>query len=1110
MSKPSPLATSLAVALLLALCATQAEPAPAGAPAQDASPAAVCSLAVAHLRCEHLVEPTGVGERVPRLDWRLLATDAVRRGLSQSAYRVLAASDAATLARDEGDLWDSGRVASDATTDVAWAGRALRSGQSVFWKVRVWDERGTASDWSPVAHFGVGLLEPSDWRARWIGFDAPRAEAERDLPSLAGARWIWLAGEDALDASTDPRRFRKVVSLAGGAEIEQAELVVTADDQWRVFLDGVALGGSPDEVDAWKHPSVFDVTTRLGPGTHVLGVEARNAHRGPAGLLARLVVRTTDGSRRVFATDAGWLASADAHADWGTPSSFEEDGWSSAAEVGEVGCAPWGPLRAGGPLLPPPRLLRHDVTLATDVARATLYATALGLLEVEIDGARVGDDALSPGWTDYTRRVNVRAYDVTANLARGEHALGVILADGWHSGYVGYAGERDLYGERTRARVQLEVEYVDGTRDVFASDADWRASTGPLRSSDLLMGEVYDARRELDGWSSPGFDDSGWAPVDVDGVPSGVELDMHPGPPIRVWAEVAPKTVTQVDDDRFVVDFGQNLAGVVRLSLRGARGQRVVLRHGERLSDDGSLYTTNLRSARATDEYVCRGHGLETFTPRFTFHGFQYVEVTGLGRAPDAGTLTALALSSDTPLAGRFACSDPMLDTLVRNTLWTQRSNFLDVPTDCPQRDERLGWTGDAQTFIRTATYLTDSQAFYAKWLVDLMDAQRADGQFPMVAPLAVAGDDGGPAWADAGVICPLGVWDAYGDRRVLARCYPAMKRFVDFSLGRTVELLPPAQFHCFGDWVALGADTPHTVIFEAYLARSTQLLADAAAALGRDDDARRYAQVASDVRAAFRRAYVDDDARVAGDTQCAYVLALAFDLLEPQQRARAAEHLVERVAERDWHLSTGFVGTKDLLPALSKIGRDDVAWTLLEQRSYPSWGFTIANGATSIWERWDGWTPERGFQDPGMNSFAHYAFGAVTQWMFERAGGIRPLAAGFSEVEVAPVPGGDVTWVDCAYDSIRGTIASRWRLLDDGARLELEVDVPPNVRARIRVPTRAPTSITEGKRSAADAPGLAQVASDADGVVFAVGSGMYRFACDAPIVRRLDEHAPR
>jgi len=571
-------------------------------------------------------------------------------------------------------------------------------------------------------------------------------------------------------------------------------------------------------------------------------------------------------------------------------------------------------------------------------------------------------------------------------------------------------------------------------------------------------------------------------------------VQAHPAPPVRAIEDFKARTITEPKPGVFVLDLGQNFAGVPRLKVSGKPGQKITLRFAERLNPDGTIYTANLRSARSTDTYICRGKGTEVWQPRFTFHGFQYIEVTGLTGKPSRDTVVGVALSTDTPVVGTFTCSDPMLNQLVNNIYWTQRANFIDIPTDCPQRDERMGWTGDAQVYIRTATLNTDVEAFFTKWLVDLEDGQRADGQFPCVAPCVVAGDDGGPAWADAGVICPWTTYEVYGDRRALERHYDAMKRFIEFCRQRsTPDLLPPANFHCFGDWLSIRADTPKEVIYTAYFAYSTKLTARAAEALGNTEDANKYNALFERIRAAFNQAYVSADGRINGNTQSGYVLALAFDLVQGDQAKLAAKYLVEDIEKCNWHLSTGFIGTKSLMLVLSEIGRPDVAYRLLHNETFPSWGFSIKHGATSIWERWDGWTPEKGFQDPGMNSFAHYSFGAVYQWMVENIGGIGSAALSYKEILMAPQPDPQLKSAAVAYRSIRGLIATDWQKKD--GQLLFNVTIPANTTAQVALPAKSVEDVTESGRPITQAPGVQFLRQEGPNAVLSIGSGRYAFA---------------
>ncbi len=1057
--------------------------------AQIVAPTQELSLSPINLRVESRTDPMGIDATAPRLSWNVGSS---QRGQKQTAYQILVSSDGARLMKDEADLWDTGKVESGETTGVAYAGKPLKSRDRCFWKVKVWDRDGKPSTWSDPAAWTMGLLAAGDWKADWIGFDKHRSEVASTEADFGAARWIWHAADQGADKPKGHRLFVAEIDVPADSPVEEAVLLSVADDGHKFTINGtqVAAGTS------FKVPVQTDVAGRLKSGVNTLRVEVENGGPSPAGLLARLSIKLKDGRAIERVTDGSWKSIGDPGANWHNRE-IDLAPLPAAEVVANYGDGPWGKLRITGLALPRPSYLRTTFDVDKPVARATVYTTALGIHDVHLNGARVSDDYFNPGWTDYTRRVYYRTYDVTNLVRPGKNAIGAILADGWYSGYVGFGKLRDHYGKKPRIKTQLVVDYQDGTSAVVATGPGWKGSTGAILEADFLMGETFDARLEEADWCLPTFKDDGWEPV-VAGGELAPAVQAHPGPPVTSFIELQPRTFSEPTDGVYVLDYGQNFAGVPRLRLRGEPGQKIVLRFAERLNPDGSIYTTNLREARCVDTYICKGADEEVWSPRFTFHGYQYLEITGLKTPPLNSTVVGLALSSATPVAGAFQCSEPMLNQLASNIYWTQRANFIDIPTDCPQRDERLGWTGDAQVYVRTATLNCDVQAFFNKWLVDLTDGQRADGQFPMVAPVKVAGDDGGPAWAEAGVVCPWTIYQVYNDKDVLARQYPSMTRYVDFLVNRsTPDLLPPEKYHCFGDWLSIGADTPKDVIYSAYFALAARLTSRAAAVLGKDEDAKKYADVYEKVKASFNKAYVGDDGVIRGDTQACYVLALANDLVDGDKAAKAAELLVKRIEDKDWHLSTGFIGTKDLMLVLSKIGRQDVAYRLLFNDTFPSWGFSIKQGATSIWERWDGWTPEKGFQDPGMNSFAHYSFGAVYQWMVENIGGITSDGPAYKRIIVAPRPGERLSHASVSYKSVQGDIISSWVKAD--GRLTLDVTIPANTTAAVVLPSVDLAAITEGGRPLDQAEGVKVEKTEAGKTYLAVGSGQYSFSSPIP-----------
>jgi alpha-L-rhamnosidase len=888
-------------------------------------------VAVSALRTEYDANPLGIDARRPRLSWRL---ESARRGERQTAYRILAASSEAALRADRGDVWDSGKVASDQSVHVSYAGRALRSRERVFWKVRAWDRDGRPSAWSEAARFEMGLLERADWSAQWI-------------------------------------------ALPGGAP---------------------AVRPSPV----------------------------------PAGQLASL------------------------------------------------------------PSLPSPHL-RKTFELAKPVRRARVYATARGLYDLYLNGARVGDDYFRPGWTDYRKRIQYQVYDVTGRLLRGRNAVGVRLGEGWYRGHLGM-WQNGQYGETLQALLQLEVEHDDGSTTRVVTDGSWLGRTGGVKSSDLLMGEHYDARQAPGAWDAAAYDASGWSGV------AATPLDATPlvaqiGPSVRRLEELRPKSVSQRGSGAFVFDLGQNLVGWARLRVEGPAGTTVTLRFAEILNPDGSIYTTNLRRAKATDSYTLAGTGVETWEPSFTFHGFRYVEVAGYPGTPGPEAITGIALSSAWPEAGRFESSHPLVNQLQKNIVWGLRGNFLEVPTDCPQRDERLGWMGDIQVFAPTALYNVHASRFLEKWMWDVVDAQKPEGSFADFSPRVTQWTgDGAPAWADAGVIVPWTMYVHTGDTRVLETHWDAMARYVDFIHSENIDLLWTRRTgNNYGDWLNIHADTPREVLATAYFANSAALVAKSARVLGKPQAAEKYEQLAREIRAAFQKAYVRGEGlgfRVRGDTQTGYLLALRFGLLDPKQAPWAVERLGDDIVfARKNHLSTGFLGVGMIAPVLSDHGKSELAYTLLMNDTFPSWGFSIRQGATTIWERWDGWTPEKGFQDAGMNSFNHYALGSVGEWLYSTVAGIAPdpERPGFKHVLMAPRPGGGLSAASASHETPYGILESAWT--QDGDRFDWTVTLPANTSATVRVPAKPEQTVSEGGQPASIAR------RDKDAATVEIGSGSYRFS---------------
>jgi alpha-L-rhamnosidase len=693
------------------------------------------------------------------------------------------------------------------------------------------------------------------------------------------------------------------------------------------------------------------------------------------------------------------------------------------------------------------------------------------LYEMEINGRRIGNQRLAPGWTDYRRRVAFQTYDVTRSLRKGDNVVGAILGDGWYSGHVAER-DRGQYGDRPHLLLRLEIVLADGSECVIETDDSWRTSTGPILENDLLMGESYDARRELTGWSESAFDDSDWRAVQCSQHPD-ILVEPILAPPVRSHEVLTGKEISRESAHdpiaRRIFDLGQNIAGCVRLKVRGPAGTNLRIRHGEILDASGGLYIENLRSARATDNYTLKGDAAgETFEPRFTFHGFRYFEITWLdAKARQVEILKAegVVLHSDTPRTGWFACSHPLLNQLASNILWGQKGNFIEVPTDCPQRDERVGWTGDAQVFIRTAAFFMNVQSFFRKWLRDLRDSQSANGVIPPFAPNthSFGGiEDGGAAWADAICICPWTLYRCYGDLEVLRENYDAMVRYMRYLAENKVKDHIRAHpekdpWGGFGDWLALEGDdvyggTRKDLIGTAFYANNARIIAEAATVIGKDRESKHWQALHRSIVSAFQRRFLTEEGLLVNETQTACVLALHFDLLPKNRCNQVAAVLARKIKQRGNHLATGFVGTPYLLHVLERFGYLDLAYELLEQRAYPSWLYPITQGATTIWERWDGWTREKGFQDKGMNSFNHYAYGAVGDWMVSTVAGLEIAEPGYKKILFKPRPGGTLTSASARLLTGHGEASIAWELSEHTLRLALTV--PAGSTAELSLPS--------------------------------------------------------
>ena len=886
------------------------------------------------LCCEYRNNPQGLDETQPRLSWLLDADDA--RDVKQTAYQLLVASSAALLRDDTGDLWDSGKVASEQSIQVTYAGKPLASRQACFWKVRVYDQDGKASPWSAPATWTMGLLQPGDWQCRWIGKD----ETPKDTR---------LESED----------------------------------------------------------------------------------------------------RRL-----------------------------------------------------PARMLRKEFTATKKITRATVYFSGLGLSELYLNGSKVGNAVLSPGLTHYTKRAFYVTYDVTTQLKRGSNALGVWLGNGRFFAPRCTSPTRTLTYGYPKLLLQLEIDYADGTRDTVVSDGTWRLTCdGPIQANNEYDGETYDARREIPGWASTGFEETAWQPAQLVDAPGGT-LSAQTAEPIRVTGTLKPVAITEPKPGVFIVDLGQNLVGWCRFTASGPAGATVKLRHAETLLPDGTLYTANLRSAQVTDTYTFKGEGKEVYEPRFTYHGFRYVEITGFPGKPTLASLCGCAVNDDVASAGTFTCSDPIVNGIYKISRWGTRGNYRSMPTDCPQRDERQGWLGDRSSESKGESYLFGIAALYTKWLHDMADAQQESGSIPDVCPPYWPLYNDSVTWPVSAVIIPGTLYDQYGDSRILARHYPAMAKWIEHMSGFVKDGI--IEKDSYGDWCVPPEDpklihskdparkTAPALLATTYFYHSLTLMSRYATVLNKPDDAQRFAAQAESLKAALNTKYYKPGLGFYDNgTQTACVLPLAFGLVPPAERQRVFAHLVQKITqETHGHIGTGLIGGQWLNRVLTDGGRADLAYCLATNKTYPSWGYMLGQGATTVWELWNGNTA-----DPAMNSGNHVMLvGDLVIWFYETLAGIMsdPAQPGFKHIVMRPQPVGDLSFVKASHRSPYGLISSEWR--NGNGRLDWRVTIPANATATVYVPASSADAVTEGGKPLAKAKGVKLLRAEGGAVVLAVASGNYRF----------------
>ena len=1023
------------------------------------------------LRVDNLATPLGIDDPTPRFSWQLQDPD---RGARQTAYEVQVASSAESVAQGKADVWSSGRVESGTSINVLYAGPALKASTRYFWRVKLWGVAAKDYGESPATWWETGLLNQKAWSAGWIGYETREEAAVRHAPSV----WVTSPDAKALAAEKQAEQhfaYRQSITLP--KPVKQAALYAAGFDTVSAWVNGAQVLTAdpfpPYKQMPWKKFVRADATAKLNQGANTIAVEVVHYVANPNGMasddpplmMATLVVEYADGTWATFNSGPDWKTATHAPTGW-QQQAFDASAWKSAAPFKQNLGPGSDPL--GNPWIPDSvKALRNTFSIDQPVKSARLYATALGAYEMFLNDDRVGNEVLSPGWTDYRSHVKYQTYDVTSQVHRGDNAIGALLAPGWYETPLEWFQQPNNYGDTPPAlRAQLRIEHTDGSVEWVVTDKSWLADETSILHSELYDGESQDARRVVPGWGTAGYNPSSWkASIAIE--PKPVTIEAQDFQPIRVERTLTAKSMAQPKPGVYVYDFGQNFSGVEKLSLQGPAGTDVRVRFAEIVNDDGTIYIDNLRTAKATDHFILSGNGVEEFTPQFTFHGFRYMEITGLAAPPDKSAVTGLVFHTDAPFTAKLETGSALINQLWSNILWGQRSNFVGIPTDCPQRDERLGWMGDAEVFWRTAAYNMDLAAFSRKFGGDMRGTQVGSPYYGIYSPGTVTANAGFAAgWSDAGVIIPWTSWLQTGDNSIIDQNWAAMEKYLN-----AIEASNPDGLWVhksgipFGDWLSPEGKTDYALIATAYWAYDVTLMRQMAHATGRVQDEQKYAQLFEKIRAAFDKKFVHDDGFVlgadntpspfgqinnpdaksrGGDTQAGYVLALHMNLLPEALRAKAAQKLADKIDANHGLLGTGFLGTPYLLQELTRTGHTALAYKLLLNTEYPSWGYLVGHGATTMWERWNG---DQMKADPSMNSYNHYAYGAVADWIYGYAAGVdaTPLDAGYHTIALHPVFDARLGHIAFDYASSYGPIHSDWSI--DGATAAWHITIPANTR---------------------------------------------------------------
>lgn len=1050
------------------------------------------TLTVSNLRCEYLTNPMGIDNTAPRLSWELEGNG---RNLNQSAYQIMVASSSELLDQDKGDLWDSQKITSDETAHIPYNGDELKSASRVFWKVRVWDQDGNISAWSNPATWSMGLLNEGEWGGKWIGL-----EGKLEPEYLREANWIIFPG-DSISPPTQPvkRYYRRIVEIPANKEVKHANLSYTGDYSCSGGINGAKFG-TRNNHNRIKNPSI---AFRLVEGENVITLTGTTPGRTVASgaVVAMIEITFMDGDQLRIPTDEQWKVSDVEVEGWDKPG-FDDSSWKSAQNLGPVGSEPLGEVRIPENRRLPARYLRKEFDVERNIKRATVFYSGLGWSELYINGEKIGDEVLSPGLTEYPKRIFYIAADVTDQLRSGSNAMGVILGNGRFYGprSITYAAMQ-TFGF-PKLRLHLRIEFDDNTVTEVVSDETWKLTDkGPILANNDFDGEEYDARNELGDWYNIGYNDAEWKQVEAAIVPEG-KLQSQMIEPIRVTETLKPISLTEPEPGIYIFDLGQNIVGWCRLKVSGEAGTVVTLRHAETLLPDGNLSLANMRAALVTDVYTLKGGETEVWEPRFTTHGFRYVEVRGYPGKPELEAIEGIVVNDDMRVTGTFSSSNPLLNKIYENATWGVRGNYKTIPMDCPQRDERQGWLGDRVEEMRGEAYMFDVAAFYTKWLQDIRDVQEENGSIPNIAPGYWSGKGDNVTWPSTSVVVPNTLLEQYADKEVIANNYKSSKRWMTRMSTYVNDGITESDK--YGDWCVPPEDlklihtndpsriTSKAVLATTFFYHDAKLMEKYATMLGYTDDANHYTALADTLKNAFNRKYYNPElAQYDNGTQTSYILPLAFGMVPDGERERVFDNLVRNIVEKsNSHVGLGLIGGQHLYRVLSDNGRADLAYTIATQTDYPGYGYMVSKGATTIWELWNGDTA-----DPSMNSGNHVMLlGDFVVWLYGYLAGILPDAnqPGFKHIIMKPHIVGDLDQVKASYHSLRGTIESEWQLSTE--EFKWNITIPPNTTASVYFPATTSDEITENGTPISQVAGATFKRAENGYVIFNLGSGSYQF----------------